>query len=98
MVDVQMDYDMVEEMARIFDQSAEEMEDIARVMQQIAEMMEQGAMVGEGGTRFVEGLNGPMANSLSKFSNKFVELSRDVYGALISLRDGDTEAGSRFSG
>lgn len=97
MADVQMDFDLVEDMARIFDQGAQELDEIRTVMLQLADQMEGGALIGEAGNAFSEGLRGPMAQALSKLSEKFVELQRDTYGAMISLRDGDTEAASRFS-
>lgn len=97
MTDVQMDYEMVEEMSRIFDMGAQTLDEIKAQMMQIADMMENGALLGEGGRAFADALQGPMANALGKLSEKFEELSRDCYGAVTSLRDGDTEAASRFA-
>jgi uncharacterized protein YukE len=97
MVDVQMDYDLVEEMARIFNESAEELDEMNGIMQQIADMMEGGALVGEGGAAFQDALRTQMRSALDKLSDKMRELALDCYGAISSLRDGDTESASRFS-
>jgi WXG100 family type VII secretion target len=98
MPDVQMDYDMMEDMARLFKDGAQQLEDLARSMQGIAQKLEDGALLGKGGQAFADAIQQKLCKKINLLEDKFNELSQDVYGALVDLRDGDTEAASRFKG
>jgi uncharacterized protein YukE len=93
-----MDYDMMEDAARLFRDGAQQLEDLTRVMQGIAQRLEDGALLGRGGQAFADAIQQKLCQKINLLGDKFGELSLDVYGALVDLRDGDTEAASRFKG
>jgi uncharacterized protein YukE len=98
MPDVQMDYDMMEEMANLFRNGAQQLEDTIRVAQNIAGVLEDGALLGKGGDMLASALRDRLCGRIARLADKFNELSQDVNGALVDLRDGDKEAASRFKG
>ncbi len=96
MPDVQMDYDLMEDMQRAFSDGAQHMEDLVRVLQGMAGRLEDGALLGRGGQALAEAVRDRLSSRVSLLGEKLEELSYDVMGALVALRDGDTEAASRF--
>lgn len=96
MADVQMDYEMMEEMNRCFRNGVAQLDDTARVMQNLAAMLEDGALLGKGGDAFSNALRTKMNPAIGRLRDKFEELAGDIYGALVDLRDGDSTAASRF--
>lgn len=98
MPDVQMDYDLMEDMARLFREGSQHLEDLTRSMQNIAGRLEDGALLGRGGDALAQAIRGSLVSRIGALQDKLQELSQDVYGALVDLRDGDTEAASRFKG
>lgn len=98
MPDVQMDYDLMEDMARLFRDGAQMLEDLSRHMENVAGRIEDGALMGKGGDALADAIRQRLNSRLAALQDKFSELGMDVYGALIDLRDGDSEAASRFKG
>jgi WXG100 family type VII secretion target len=96
MPDVQMNYDTMEEMAKIFKNGQNQLADTMKAMEQLAQSMEDGALLGEGGDIFADALRARLAPRIKKLSEKFGELSGDITGAVKDLRDEDKEAASRF--
>ena len=96
MTDVQMDFDLMEDMARLFREGSQHLEDLIRVMQDIANRLDDGALLGRGGQAFAEAIRNNLNSRVGMLEDKLQELGMDVYGALVDLRDGDTEAASRF--
>jgi WXG100 family type VII secretion target len=98
MPDVQMDYDLMEDMARLFREGAQQLEDLIRALQGIAGRLEDGALLGRGGDALADAIRSRLNARIAALQDKLAELSQDVNGALVDLRDGDTEAASRFKG
>jgi len=98
MPDVQMDYDLMEDMARLFREGSQHLDDLQRSMQNIAGRLEGGVLLGRGGDAFAQAIRGNLNPRIRALQDKLDELGMDVYGALVDLRDGDTEAASRFKG
>ncbi len=98
MPDVQMDYDLMEEMAQAFREGAQHLGDLIRAMLSVADRLEGGALLGRGGDALSEAIHNRLTPGIAGLQEKLEELNLDVYGALIDLRDGDTEAASRFKG
>ena len=96
MTDVQMDFDMMEDMSKLFGDAAEHMQDLIRVMQNVAGRLEDGALLGKGGDALADAIRERLTAKVNLLSEKFEEMSADVLGAMIALRDGDQEAASRF--
>jgi uncharacterized protein YukE len=98
MPDVQMDFDMMDDMARLFKQGSQHMEDLMRALQDVAGRLEDGALLGKGGDAMADAIRSRLVTKIGRLQQKYDELSMDIYGALVDLRDGDTEAASRFKG
>jgi uncharacterized protein YukE len=98
MPDVQMDYDLMEDMAHLFKDGSQHLNDVIRSMQNIAGRLEDGALLGKGGDALAQAIRNSLCARIAALQDKLDELSGDVYGALVDLRDGDTEAASRFKG
>ncbi|MCD4685440.1 MAG: WXG100 family type VII secretion target [Anaerolineae bacterium] len=96
MTDVQMDFDLMEDMARAFKEGSAHLEDLIRALQGIASRLDDGALLGRGGQMFSDAIRDKLNQNIARLQDKLNELNLDVYGALIDLRDGDTEAASRF--
>jgi len=96
MPDVQMNYETMEEMAKIFKNGQNQLADTQKAMEGLAQAMEDGALLGEGGDKFADALRARLAPRIRKLSEKFGELSGDIMGAVKDLRDEDKEAASRF--
>lgn len=96
---IKMDYGAMEDMAQAFRDSSQTLEDIMHEMEAVAASMEGGALLGRGGDMWVTAVRDRLVRvRLSKLRDKMDELSGDIYGALVDLRDGDHEANSRFKG
>ncbi len=96
MTDVQMDYDMMEEMGRLFKEASHHMEDLTRAMQDIATRLEDGALQGRGGQLFAEALRNNLNTRIGALQDKFEELSMDVYAAMTDMSDADQRGASGF--
>lgn len=96
MPDVQMDFDLMEEMANVFRNGAQQLEEAQRAMQGVAQALEDGALWGDAGDTLADGLRVRLNGKLARLQEKLEELGMDIYGALTDLRDGDSEAASRF--
>ena len=98
MPDVQMDYDLMDDMARLFRDGSQHLNDLIRSMQNVAGRLEDGALMGRGGDALSQAIRNNLCSRVASLQDKLDELSGDVYGALVDLRDGDSEAASRFKG
>lgn len=96
MPDVQMDYDAMETMSRMFSDASGQMEDLVRWAQQMAAQAEGGALIGDAGDEFGDSMRGKLIPSLNRLRDKLDELSMDIMGAVIYMRDGVADARSRF--
>ena len=94
---IKLNYEMAESMAATFRQSAEQLQDVMQEMQNIANTLADGALLGRGGTAFVEAIRGGLCPSLAKLTEKFQELEADVNGAIGDMRDADSQAAAGFS-
>jgi len=95
-IDVRMNYDTMEKMAKAFDAAARQMEETQKAADGLGKEMEGGALQGEGGTAFKAAIDGPLTKSLNKLRDKMLELSKDINGAVKATRDGVSTAESRF--
>ncbi|MCD4686785.1 MAG: hypothetical protein K8S97_12690 [Anaerolineae bacterium] len=97
MADVRMDYDAMEELiqqARIMETMLEEM---VKACNLAAAKIEDGGLVNRQGRMWAEQLRDTISPYLRRQQALYEELALDLMGALVDLRDGDTEARSRFS-
>ncbi|NNJ09792.1 WXG100 family type VII secretion target [Chloroflexales bacterium ZM16-3] len=94
--EIKLDYGLAEQMSRTFHQGGEDLQDVVQEMQSIANMMEEGALLGRGGTAFVDAIRSKLTPSLSKLIEKFQELEEDVKAAVEYMREADDTSRSQF--
>jgi uncharacterized protein YukE len=93
---IRLVYALAEDMAKTFQKGAEQLEASTREMQGIASTLEGGALLGRGGSAFVEAIRSQLCPSLDRLKAKFHELDGDVKVAIQAMRDEDTKAASEF--
>jgi WXG100 family type VII secretion target len=96
--EIRLDYELAEEMAKTFNAGAEVLQDTMQEMQNIANMLEEGALLGRGGSAFVEAIRSKLCPSIAKLTDKFTELEGDVHEAINAMREADQQSASQFSG
>ncbi len=96
MDEIKLDYGLAEQMEKTFQQGGEELQDTMQEMQSIANMLEEGALLGRGGTAFVDAIRSKLTPSLSKLIDKFQELQGDVKAAVGYMREADETSRSKF--
>ena len=95
MVDVRMNYESMEKMAKAFLDAEVQLRDTLLEMQKITRMVEDGALLGAGGDAYLDAM-GILMPTLKELEGKMLELAQDIKGAVIATRDGVTTAKSRF--
>lgn len=95
---IKLDYGLAEEMIRTFEQGVEQLQDTMQEMQNVANMIEGGALLGRGGDAFKEAIRGKLSPAISRLTDKFQELSKDVDAAVKYMRDADAQAKGMFKG
>jgi uncharacterized protein YukE len=70
---IKMNFAMMEEMAEAFDIEAQTLEAITADVNDIASMLEDGALIGQAGEALSTACRGPLAGSLTRLQEKFLE-------------------------
>jgi len=94
--EIKLDYGLAEEMAKTFQQGAEQLQDTMQAMQSIANTLEEGALLGNGGKAFVDAIRSKLCPSLGRLTDKFTELEGDVHAAIDSMKQADAKAKGMF--
>lgn len=88
--EIRMDYGLMEDMSKTFQQSVEQLQDTMQAMQNVANELEDGALLGRGGDAFTEAIRNKLSPAISRLTEKFQELSEDVNKAMEDMRSADT--------
>ena len=91
-----MVYDQMEQMARVCQQSSEQLKDTLAQMQSIANTLEDGALLGQGGAAFVEAIRNKLCPAISRLEQKFLEEQKDLMKAEQIIKGEDAAAVSRI--
>lgn len=86
---IKMEYARMEEMARTFEQGSQQLKETLAQMQSIANTLQDGALLGQGGTAFVDAIRNKLCPAISRLEQKFQELQRDVLGAMKDMQVAD---------
>ena len=97
MADVQLDYDMMEEMRSVFQNGVQILETTLGNMENIAGSLEDGALLGQGGNALVDAVRSGLNPKISKLLEKLEELAQDVEGAISEFQEYDSTAASGFN-
>jgi WXG100 family type VII secretion target len=93
--EIKLDYDLAEAMAKEFRDGAKQLEETMKEMNSIAGTLEEGALLGRGGTAFVESIRGKLVPALNRLTEKFRELEGDVNTAIAAMRRADEQSRMR---
>jgi hypothetical protein len=96
MADLQADYDQLAAMANVFNMAAQQFDQMQSSIQQMVSLLEGGALLGVGGERLVNALQGNLARKVAFGASKFRELQSDVRQAMGDLSDADSQGASQF--
>ncbi len=96
MVDVKMKFSSMDKMESEFKGAAKQIGDSMREMKKVAKMMEEGALQGMGGDAFRDAITQKLLPRMQKLEEKMTELARDINGAVVATREGESTAKSRF--
>jgi uncharacterized protein YukE len=93
---IKLVYASAEDMAAAFQKGAEQIERTSQDMQGIAATLEGGALLGRGGTEFVQAIKGQLVPALGRLAAKFHELDKDVKFAIAEMRKQDARGARGF--
>jgi uncharacterized protein YukE len=96
MEEIKLDYGLAEDMVRTFQDGVEQWQETLQAMQDVAKMLEEGALLGEGGEAFVDTINSSLSPSLSRLTDKYLELVGDVRAAINYMREADKQSAGFF--
>lgn len=88
--EIKMDYGLMEDMSKTFQQSVEQLQDTLQAMQNVANELEDGALLGRGGDAFTEAIRNKLSPAISRLTEKMQELSEDVNKAMEDMRSADS--------
>jgi len=88
--EIRMDYGLMEDMSKTFQQSVEQLQDTLQAVQNVANELEDGALLGRGGDAFTEAIRNKLSPAISRLTEKMQELSEDVNKAMEDMRSADS--------
>lgn len=95
--DVSMNIPDVENMADVFGTMADVAKAIAKALQIIIMTLKAAAFIGLIGTAAIAMFLERIQPAIEKLGEKFEELKLDLFGAIVSYRDGDNSGSQRFA-
>ncbi len=97
-VDEKMNYDAMEDMAKAFEQGAQELSEAASRLKQIAQKLDDGAMLGKAGDALADACRQRGGPNLEKLGGKLTEEARDVRDAVRVMQEAVAQSRGKFSG
>lgn len=94
--EIKLDYGLAGDMAKTFQEGAEQLQDVMQEMTQLSNMLEEGALLGRGGVAFVDAIRNKLNPSIAKLTEKFNELKGDVEGAIKDMQEADKVSADKF--
>jgi len=92
-----MDYPLMDEMKRTFQSGREQLQDTMNELKSIADKMEQGALKGDAGQTFTEGIRNDLISNVQKISDKFEELEGDIQYAVDQMHQAEDKTKQSMS-
>ena len=94
---IKMNYPKMEAMAKQFGQGSEQLKATKKAMTDVAAILEGGALRGEAGKAFSEGIRDQLCPAIEKLDQKFLELQKDVQQAMEKMKAADSESKGRMA-
>lgn len=95
--DVKMDIAAVDKMAKTFKSCSNVLKDVSKALQVAIMILKVTAFVGLVGALAVERYLSQIKPRVDEAADKLDELYNDLYGAILSFRDGDNSGSQRFA-
>ncbi len=96
MPDVIMQYDMMRQMTKTFNDAAQRLEQDLKMLKAISTLVEGGVLTGGPGNKLIDYIDQTLVPETDVLQKKMEELAQDVEGARAFMEDGDDSAASRF--
>jgi WXG100 family type VII secretion target len=96
-IDVQMDYEGMEAMAKAFEQGAQAMDQAKGRLKQMAGRLNDNGLKGKSGEALADAIQTRAIPALDRLGNKLNEEARDVRSALKDMQDGVSNARGKFA-
>ena len=93
---IKMDYGLMEEMSKTFDQGAAQLNDTLAEVRSLAEVLEDGALLGRSGDAFADAIKSQLCRAIARLEEKFKELSRDIQKAAQDMKREDAFSERQF--
>ena len=93
---IKMEYARMEEMAKTFQTGAEQLKETMSQMMSIANQLQDGALLGQGGAAFADAIRNKLCPAISRLESKFMELQKDVNGAMNDMKQADSTSKGLF--
>lgn len=93
---IKLDFPKAEEMQKTFRAAAEQLDVTLKEMQNIANTLKEGALLGSGGSAYVEAINSKLCPSIVKLRAKYDELEKDVKKAAELMKSQDASTKQTF--
>jgi phage-related protein len=95
---VYMDVDAVQGLADGFQNMGDVMNTVGQGLEIAIDVLRASAMFGMVGNLAIAAYLDNIKPAVQKLADKFSELNRDLIGAIVSYRDGDSSGSKRFQG
>jgi len=95
-IDVKMNYDQMEDMAKAFDYASRQLGDTISKMDKVAKMLEEGALLGAAGEEFVRAIRGPLTKRLTTLRSKMDEMAKDIRHSVSDTRQGVADSKAKY--
>ena len=93
---IKMDYGLMDDMARVFGESAQTLESVGKQVGSIAQELQDGGLLGQAGDAFVDALSSRLAPSIARLQDKLTELRQDIVAAKQDMADADSTAAGHY--
>ena len=85
-----------EDMIKTFVEGVNVLQETNSRMEKIASTLEGGALLGQGGTAFVEAIRDSLCPAIGRLEEKYQELAQDVRKAIEEMQEADQESKGKF--
>ena len=85
-----------EDMIKTFVECVNVLQETSSRMEKVASTLEGGALLGQGGTAFVEAIRDSLLPALGRMEEKYQELAQDVRKAIEDMQEADQESKGKF--
>lgn len=93
---IKLDFPKAEEMQKTFKAAGQQLDATLKEMQSIANMLKEGALLGDGGSTYVEAITSKLNPSIAKLRAKYDELDKDVKKAAEIMKSQDAQTKQTF--